>query len=84
MAMAEMTETQLARIESDVTHIRSDMADMKVDVRELRKEISDTHLRDVIRSDRLEARKYETWSRIVTWLVYAMVIVAAARAFNLI
>jgi predicted nucleic acid-binding Zn-ribbon protein len=39
LAMVEMTEVRLARLESDVGHIRSDVADLKLDVRELRKEI---------------------------------------------
>ncbi|MDE2262236.1 MAG: hypothetical protein KGL45_06915 [Gammaproteobacteria bacterium] len=78
LAMAEMTEARLGRLESGAAHIRSDVADMRVEVRELRKEIDDAHVRE----DRLEARRYETWSRIVTWLGYAMVTVALARAFN--
>ncbi|HEX8754794.1 MAG TPA: hypothetical protein VF745_00535 [Steroidobacteraceae bacterium] len=43
LAMAEMTETRLDRLESDVAHIRSDVADLKADVRELRKEIGCAH-----------------------------------------
>lgn len=80
--MAVMTETQLARLESAVARIRWDVADLKADVRELRKEIGDARLRDVRQADRLEARRYETWSRIVTWLMYAIIIVALSRASN--
>lgn len=43
LAMAEMTETRLDRLESDVTHIRSDVIDLKADVRELRKGVADTN-----------------------------------------
>jgi hypothetical protein len=78
----EMTEAQLARLESDVARIRWDMADLKTGLRELRREIGDARLRDAMQADRLEARRYETWSRIVTWLLYAMIIVALARASN--
>jgi hypothetical protein len=46
-AMAEMTETRLARLESDVAHISSDVADLKTDMRgmrdEMRREFAELH-----------------------------------------
>jgi hypothetical protein len=43
--VAEMTETRLARLESDVAHVRSDVADLKADLRglhdEMRREFTD-------------------------------------------
>jgi chromosome segregation ATPase len=39
VAMAEMTETRLARLESDVAHISSDVADLKTDMRGMRDEM---------------------------------------------
>lgn len=77
-AMAETMEVRFTRPESDVAHNRSDVADLKAGVRELRNEIGGAHVRE----DRLEAHRYDIWSRIVTWLGYAMVNVAPARAFN--
>lgn len=54
-AMAEMTETRLARLESDVAHISADVADLKADMRGLRDEMRG--LRDEMCREFAEVRK---------------------------
>lgn len=64
---------------SRLTQLESDVADLKAELGKLKGDggASGTEYRM-----RLTARRYESSSRIVTWLGYAMVLVALARAFN--
>lgn len=55
VAVAEITETRLARLESDVTHLKSDVADLKTDVRDIRKDLGG--LRDEMRREFAELHK---------------------------
>ncbi len=98
LAMAEMTETRLSRLESDVAHIRSDMADLKADVRELRKGVADSHekigglradmqqqigdLRDDMRREFATVRRSNLETRIWMLLIGGAILGVVAHALH--
>ena len=91
VAMAEMTETRLTRIESDVAHIRSDVADLRLDVREIRNDLGG--LRDEMRKGFAELHEElaansraiirgDLMNRIWTLLICAAMLGVVARGLH--
>ena len=90
-AMAEMTETRLTRLESDVAHVSSDVADLKTDVREMRKDLGG--LRDEMRKEFTELHRElaansraimqgDLMNRIWTLLMCAAILGVIARGLH--
>jgi hypothetical protein len=91
VAMAEMTDTRLARLESDVTHLKSDVAYIKTDVREIRTNLGG--LRDDVRKEFAELHREiaangkaiirgDLMNRVWTLLICAAMLGVVARGLH--
>lgn len=78
--VAEMTETRLARLESDVAHIRSDMGDIKIDVREIRKDLGE--MRREAAEERKAMIRADLMTRIWMLLMCAAMLGVMARGLH--